>query len=253
MYHVIKYRRGIVRKNLTTSFPEKSEEEIIDIEKKFYRWFSDYFFEAVKLLSISDKELAPADSRYTTARKWSNVFRRVRMWQPSWGITATGSGSRAWASNCLSHARWASSITLCATKPSMNSSSASVLTKKMEWLVPKKDILRYLVDYKRKDILQHLRLHQRPGAQVGEHPPVASFPQPSRNPSVYWRRENHEKDERCRVLCRDVAPEARLLHGNLQAHHPRSELPAGARDYPSLLPDAGRNHPQESTLLFMDA
>ena len=57
MYHVIKYRRGIVRKNLTTSFPEKSEEEIVDIEKKFYRWFSDYFFEAVKLLSISDKEL----------------------------------------------------------------------------------------------------------------------------------------------------------------------------------------------------
>ena len=36
MYHVIKYRRGIVRKNLTTSFPEKSEEEIVDIEKKFY-------------------------------------------------------------------------------------------------------------------------------------------------------------------------------------------------------------------------
>lgn len=26
-----------------------------------------------------------------------------------------------------------------------------------------------------------------------------------------------------------------------------------ARDYPSLLPDAGRNHPPESTLLFMDA
>jgi len=57
MYYVIKYRRGIVRKNLTTSFPEKSEEEIVDIEKKFYRWFSDYFFEAVKLLSIRDKEL----------------------------------------------------------------------------------------------------------------------------------------------------------------------------------------------------
>ena len=57
MFHVIKYRRGIVRKNLTTSFPEKSAEEIAAIEKKFYRWFCDYFFEAVKLLSISDKEL----------------------------------------------------------------------------------------------------------------------------------------------------------------------------------------------------
>ena len=57
MYHVIRYRRGIVRKNLTTSFPEKSATEIKTIEKKFYRWFCDYFFEAVKLLSISDQEL----------------------------------------------------------------------------------------------------------------------------------------------------------------------------------------------------
>ena len=27
-----------------------------------------------------------------------------------------------------------------------------------------------------------------------------------RNPSVYGWRENYEKDERCRVLCRDVPP-----------------------------------------------
>lgn len=33
MFHVIKYRRGIVRKNLTTSFPEKSAEEIAAIER----------------------------------------------------------------------------------------------------------------------------------------------------------------------------------------------------------------------------
>lgn len=47
----------MVRRNLATSFPEKSHGEITDIEKKFYRWFCDYFFEAIKLLSISDKEL----------------------------------------------------------------------------------------------------------------------------------------------------------------------------------------------------
>ena len=44
MYHVIRYRRGIVRKNLTTSFPEMSATEIKTIEKNFYRWFCDYFF-----------------------------------------------------------------------------------------------------------------------------------------------------------------------------------------------------------------
>lgn len=61
-YYVVRYRRGIVRKNLTTSFPEKSPKEIIAIEKRFYRWFTDYFFEAIKLLSISDEEL---DRRFT--------------------------------------------------------------------------------------------------------------------------------------------------------------------------------------------
>lgn len=56
-YYVVRYRRGVVRKNLTTSFPEKSQKEIIAIEKRFYRWFTDYFFEAIKLLSISEEEL----------------------------------------------------------------------------------------------------------------------------------------------------------------------------------------------------
>lgn len=57
LYHVIRYRRGVVRRNLVTSFPDKSEQEIVQIEKRFYHWFCDYFLEAVKLLSISDAEL----------------------------------------------------------------------------------------------------------------------------------------------------------------------------------------------------
>lgn len=57
LYHVVRYRRGIVRKNLATSFPEKSHREIKAIETRFYRWFCDYFVEAIKLLGISDDEL----------------------------------------------------------------------------------------------------------------------------------------------------------------------------------------------------
>ncbi len=57
VYYVVRYRRRVVRYNLTSSFPEKPEDEIVSIEKGFYRWFADYFFEAVKLLTISDKEL----------------------------------------------------------------------------------------------------------------------------------------------------------------------------------------------------
>ena len=57
VYRLIGYRRKIVRRNLTTSFPEKSAAELRKIERAFYRWFCDYFFEAVKLLTISDAEL----------------------------------------------------------------------------------------------------------------------------------------------------------------------------------------------------
>lgn len=57
VYYVVRYRRGIVRRNISSAFPEKSAAEIKDIEQQFYHWFCDYFFEAVKLLSISDAEL----------------------------------------------------------------------------------------------------------------------------------------------------------------------------------------------------
>jgi Lauroyl/myristoyl acyltransferase len=57
VYHIIKYRRKVVNQNITTAFPNKSKKEIKHIEKGFYHWFADYFFEAVKLLSISDSEL----------------------------------------------------------------------------------------------------------------------------------------------------------------------------------------------------
>ena len=56
-YYIARYRRKVVRKNLLKSFPEKSEKEILDIEKKFYRHFTDYVVETVKLLHISDEEM----------------------------------------------------------------------------------------------------------------------------------------------------------------------------------------------------
>lgn len=57
VYHVVRYRRGIVHRNLTTSFPEKDEKEIITIERQFYHWLCDYFVETIKLLTVSDREL----------------------------------------------------------------------------------------------------------------------------------------------------------------------------------------------------
>ena len=57
LYYGVRYRRNIVRKNLVGSFPEKSQEEIIRIEKKFYHFFCDYMVETIKLFSMSKKQI----------------------------------------------------------------------------------------------------------------------------------------------------------------------------------------------------
>ena len=57
LYYIIRYRRRLVRENLRNSFPEKNEEEILSIEKKFYRNLCDVFIEAFKCLHISDQEM----------------------------------------------------------------------------------------------------------------------------------------------------------------------------------------------------
>ena len=57
VYYVVRYRRKLVRKNLTNSFPHLSQSEIVKIEREFYRNFCDYFFETIKLLHISDEEM----------------------------------------------------------------------------------------------------------------------------------------------------------------------------------------------------
>jgi Kdo2-lipid IVA lauroyltransferase/acyltransferase len=57
-YRVLRYRRGLVRKNLVNSFPEKSRDEIKAIEKEFYHNLCDYAVETLKLLSIDQSDLA---------------------------------------------------------------------------------------------------------------------------------------------------------------------------------------------------
>lgn len=55
--YVVRYRRKIILRNLTLSFPEKSPQEINQLLKSFYAFFSDYMVETLKLMSISPREM----------------------------------------------------------------------------------------------------------------------------------------------------------------------------------------------------
>lgn len=58
LYHLVRYRRKVTLKNLRDSFPDYDEKQIAGICRQFYRNFSDYIVETLKLAHISDDEMA---------------------------------------------------------------------------------------------------------------------------------------------------------------------------------------------------
>ena len=57
LYYIVGYRKKVVKKNLKNSFPEKSSEELLAIEKKFYKYLSDIFLEILKSFTFSKESL----------------------------------------------------------------------------------------------------------------------------------------------------------------------------------------------------
>ncbi len=57
LYRVFGYRTKVVRKNLNLCFPDKSEKELQDIERSFYKHLCDLFVEMIKALTVSKKQV----------------------------------------------------------------------------------------------------------------------------------------------------------------------------------------------------
>ena len=55
--YIARYRRKTVRKNMRQSFPDMTEKERKQLERRFYHHFSDYVVETIKLAGISQQEL----------------------------------------------------------------------------------------------------------------------------------------------------------------------------------------------------
>ncbi|WP_439132849.1 lysophospholipid acyltransferase family protein [Polaribacter sp.] len=57
LYYVFGYRKGVILKNISYAFPEKTASEKEVIAKKFYRHFTDIMVESIKSFSISKKQI----------------------------------------------------------------------------------------------------------------------------------------------------------------------------------------------------
>lgn len=64
VYHIVGYRKKVVLDNLKLVFPEKTEAEILQIQKDFYKHMCDMFLEMVKTMSLSNTQVK---KRYNVA------------------------------------------------------------------------------------------------------------------------------------------------------------------------------------------
>jgi len=94
-YHLVRYRRKLVMKNLKNAFANKSTEELARIEREFYRNLCDYAVETLKLVSLSKEELskrmvykeAPGVQRYKE-QKQSIIFLASHQFNWEWLLAA---------------------------------------------------------------------------------------------------------------------------------------------------------------------
>lgn len=75
IYKVIGYRKKVVFNNLKLSFPDKTDAELLDIQKKFYHHFVDIFIEMIKSFTISKKNLLKR-YRYTNMKLLTDLEKK---------------------------------------------------------------------------------------------------------------------------------------------------------------------------------
>ena len=150
MYHIVGYRKKVVRKNLSSSFPEKTPQELKEIEHGFYHWLCDYFVETLKLLTVSDETLLKhiefrnaeqIEEYYDKGQTCAAILGHYCNWEL---LSATG----------LAFKRHKEAVCGLIYHP-LRSKIFDMLFKDIRQskggvCIPKQEILRYLVRYKRE-------------------------------------------------------------------------------------------------------
>lgn len=175
LHSVLHYRRRVVRENLTSSFPEKDAAEIARIERRFYSFLTDYAFETIKLLHISDAEMR----------------RRMHVVNPEAVDSVLADGRSV--TLLLGHYcnwEWVSSLpidlapgTTCAQvyhylhSHVMNKLFMKIRTRFGAHNIERADIMKRLIAWKAGRGADHHGIHSGPVSEDG-HSSVCRFPEP---------------------------------------------------------------------------
>jgi KDO2-lipid IV(A) lauroyltransferase len=148
VYHLVGYRKKIVNLNLRKSFPEKTDAEIEEISKKFYKHFCRLFFEILKTMSISEKEIRK-HIKYRNPEILDDLYQRGKS-----AIVVCGHyGNWEWLTGLVYGAKHK---TLSVYKPLSSKFLENILSKSRSKtgaiLVPIDHVIPTLIHYKRENI-----------------------------------------------------------------------------------------------------
>ncbi len=151
IYRLVGYRTKVVRRNLEKAFPEKSAQERRKIERDFYHWFCDYFIETVKLLSVSRETLL----RHIEFRDAELIEQSFDRGQTCAAILGHYGNWELLSATGLSFKRHTDAVCGLIYHPLrshiMNRLFIDMRQSTGGVCIPKKEILRYLVTYKREN------------------------------------------------------------------------------------------------------
>lgn len=153
LYHVFRYRRRLVRRNLVSSFPLYTHEETLAIERGFYRWLCDYCVETVKLMSVSRRELL-SHIEFKGVEQIEECFDRGQTCAAILGhccnwelLSATGQVFKA------HHEAVCGLIYHPLSSPLLDRMFVKIRQGMGGLCIPKQDTLRYLESFKRQGLM----------------------------------------------------------------------------------------------------
>jgi KDO2-lipid IV(A) lauroyltransferase len=91
LYHVVGYRKKVVRANIVTVFPEWETGKRLEVERAFFHYLSDLFVETIKGFTISYEELNKRISY-----KGLEEFKRIYDTYPGVEVTLGHVGNYEW-------------------------------------------------------------------------------------------------------------------------------------------------------------
>lgn len=159
LYHVVGYRRTVVFENLKNAFPEKSDNERKIIAKKFFRFLPDLIVEAIKMQTMSAREM---EKRFVLS-KTEELDRHFKVGK-SVVVVAAHYANWEWGIHRIS--KFIENPVLIIYKPLKNKSFDtvynSIRSRFGAIMVPMKQTLRKIVQYRDRPIMSVFVADQTP-------------------------------------------------------------------------------------------